>query len=84
MTKRSATLKALSSLIVLAFIGVIGCLVQKSDYASFTAEVRQTINERMKLLEEQKYEGPAPLTPLNITIDSVESETHSAGKGGGG
>jgi hypothetical protein len=82
MTKRYALLAALMvSLIVLAqLIGGIGCLVKKSESGSLIATEREAVSAQIKWLDEQKFEGPDPPTPLNVNLDSVESNTQRIGR----
>jgi hypothetical protein len=85
MTRRNAPLVALIvSLIVLAqLIGGISCLVRKSGPDSLIETAREVVYTQMKLLEEQKFEEPDTPAPLEVNIDSVESETTRIGRDGG-
>jgi uncharacterized membrane protein YgcG len=75
MAKKNTLLTVLVvSLIVLAqLMGGIGCLVKESESGSPIATARETLYAQMAWLEGQKFEGPNPLTPINV--DDVESET---------
>jgi uncharacterized membrane protein YgcG len=71
------------SLIMLAqLIGGIGCLVRKSESVPLIGTAREAVNARIKWLDEQKFEGPDPLAPLEVNVDSVESEKSRIGRDG--
>jgi hypothetical protein len=38
------------------------------------------VSAQIKWLDEQKFEGPDPPTPLNVNLDSVESNTQRIGR----
>jgi hypothetical protein len=79
MTKKNAPLIAtIVSLIVLSqLIGGISCLVKESDSDSPIATAREIVYTQMALLEEQKFEEPNPLTPINV--GDVDSEVIQIG-----
>jgi len=71
------------SLIMLAqLIGGIGCLVRKSESVPLIDTAREAVNARIKWLDEQKFEGPDPLAPLEVNVDNVESEKSRIGRDG--
>jgi hypothetical protein len=63
-------------------IGGIGCLVRKSESVPLIDTAREVVNARIKWLDEQKFEGPDPLAPLEVNVDSVESEKSRIGRDG--
>jgi hypothetical protein len=84
MTKRNVPLMALIvSLFVLAqLIGGIGCQGGKSESDSLSATAREAVDAQIKWLEEQKFEEPDSLAPLEVNVDSVESTTTRIGRDG--
>jgi hypothetical protein len=90
MTGKNAPLIALIvSLIVLSqLIGGISCLVKESESDSPIATARETVYAQMTRLEEQKFEGPNPLTPINVgdveaEITQIGADYRAAGTGVG-
>jgi hypothetical protein len=86
MTKRGVALAApiVSLILLVQLIGAIGCQIGKSESDSFIATAYEAVNARIKWLDEQKFKSPEPPASLNVTIDSVESNTHRIGRDGVG
>jgi hypothetical protein len=59
----------------------IGYRGGKSSYP-LVVTAREAVYANIKWLEEQKFEEPNPLAPLEVNVDSVESNTTRIGKGG--
>jgi hypothetical protein len=59
----------------------IGYRGGKSSYP-LVVTAREAVYANIKWLEEQKFEEPDPLAPLEVNVDSVESNTTRIGKGG--
>lgn len=85
MNKRSAPVITLVvSLILLAqLIGGIGCPVGKSESGYLSETAREAVYAQIKWLDEQKFKAPDAAAPLNINLDSIESNTHRIGVDGG-
>ena len=53
----------------------------RSSYA-IVSTARETIYAHINWLEEQQFEGPDQLAPLDVTVDGLKSETRRIGRGG--
>jgi hypothetical protein len=60
----------------------IGYRGGKSESAPLVVTAREAVYANIKWLEEQKFEGPDPLAPLGVNLDSVESTTARIGRDG--
>jgi hypothetical protein len=59
----------------------IGYRGGKSSYP-LVVTAREAVDAHIKWLEEQKFEEPDPLAPLEVNVDSVESTTTRIGRDG--
>lgn len=60
----------------------IGYRGGQSESNPVVATAREAVYAHIKWLEEQQFEEPDQLTPLNVDVDSVRSETSRIGRGG--
>jgi len=79
---KTLSMTLIACLGVLVFVGTAGCLVKEPGYSSVIAKADEAVSFQIKWLDEQKFMAPDPLAPLNITADSVASDTHRIGRGG--
>jgi hypothetical protein len=78
---KNTSLALLAGIMMLAFlIGAAGCLVAKSESDSLMTTARKAINTQIGLLDEQDFDTPLTPVPLDVAVDSVESNTHRIGR----
>jgi hypothetical protein len=80
VTKNTPIAFIASLILIIQLIGGTGCLVGKSESESFIAAAHEAINANIKWLDEQKFISPDPPAPLDVAIDSLESNTSRIGR----
>lgn len=80
MTKNPSIAFMACLMVIIQLIGGIGCFVGQSQSDSFIATAHEAVNANIKWLDEQKFQSPDPPIPLNVAIDSVESNTQRIGR----